>query len=234
MDTSKDQGPIKLCGTPRRLELMSPLTLGDGCIELTSDALSQDRASKRLQCRLKRFTPGNPVSMRLKLPQDTPPGVYQAKLMADGEPRAVEIEVQPHSKLKHVPSSLQLQGAPGAKVSQVMVFENRGNVPIIIPDQAIGNLFRAAAIPEALTATLQLEAANSQAMLDSLLGKLQQGYGGVMKFHFAADEMTLQPNDRRAFTVSSRLPAQVQAGQRYMGWLHLNEFHVMMQVVVSA
>lgn len=234
MTATRQKPPLKLCGTPRRIELVSPLELTDRHIELTSDELPGYKAGSQLRCRVKRFSAGHPANLRLKLPKDTPPGTYRAQLKVNGEFREVEIEVQPKVNIKHFPTSLTLSGAMGDKIEQNIVFENLGNMPVTLPDEAIGNLFKSTGIPEAFANTLQMPTDDPKALMDNLLIKLHQGYGGVMKFKFRAESMTLLPNERRTFAMTTRLPKSLANGERYFGWLHVNDFHLLMQVTVAA
>lgn len=233
MDNNETASPLTISGPPNRLELLSPLSLQDHCIELTCEQSILDlEAGTALPCKLKKFKPDTPARLKLKLPKTTPPGTYNATLCADGKRLPVKLEVQAQSKLKHYPNTLLFNAAPGAKIEQTISFENQGNTEITIPKEAIANIYRNTAIPEAIADTLQFKTDGTQPLLDHLLTKLQEGYGGVMKFHFTADFFTLKPNEKRLFQLTTRFPKDVVSGNRYFGLLHVNEFHLLMTVDV--
>lgn len=233
MENSETTPPLTISGPPNRLELLSPLTIQDPCIELTCDQAILDLdPGMTLPCKLKKFKPDTPAQIKIKLPKMTPPGSYNATLCADGKRLPVKLEIQAQSKLKHYPSTLFFSAAPGGKIEQAISFENQGNTEITIPKEAIANIYNNTAIPEAVANTLQFKADAPNLLLNHLLEKLQAGYGGVMKFHFVAENSTLKPNDKRQFQLSTRLPKDVISGNRYFGLLHVNEFHLLMTVAV--
>src|SRR5687768_4222301 len=72
----------------------------------------------------------DPRILRVTLPQQTPPGVYDGVLQADETSRPVRVEVDPAPMLHVVPEQLRIDAHNGDLVGTDVTMLNQGNVPV--------------------------------------------------------------------------------------------------------
>ena len=223
--------PLKISGPPRRLRLYSELICQQTDVHLVaSEAIAGFSKGDSLPYRFKKFNLGQPADLRLRLPNNTKPGKYNAKLEADKRTYDVQIEIEPQVKLKHTPKQLSFVGKAGTKITQTILFENQGNVPIRIPKEGLANIYRLSGIPEALSSTLQLDSDNATEIASNLLLTLKNGYSGLLKMRFTGKQTDILPGQCCTYILDTRLPKPLESSEFYFGLLHLNEFHFLISV----
>ena len=225
---------LHITGPPRRLRLVDSLFSESLDVQLfTKKAFGEFTKGQILPCRVRKFSKERPLDLRVKLPANTKPGNYPAKLETGKESHSVIIRVEESTKLKHYPGQLRFSAKPGGKISQKVSFENQGNITTTLPKDGIGNLYLDSGIPEAVASTLQSQADDGDDFFKHLLLKLRDGYGGLIKIKFIADDFELKPGEKKTYSLEGRLPKNLKTGERYFGIWHVADFHFLINVKVD-
>lgn len=217
-------------GPPRRLELGDAALGAVTAVELPAGVRAP--AGDALAWRA-----GDPGAARLRLARDTPPGDYTAIVQrADGTRTPVTLQVQARPRLRLRPGTLQLQGVPGQRVVASLVAENRGNVAIEIPEQAVGGVFADDGIETAFSAAYRQDSDDLDQIARTLFGKLRESHGGLVKVRVTAGAGALAVGARRELALEFDLGRTLKAGRGYHGSIPLagHAFGLRIAVIAGA
>lgn len=224
--------PIRMAGPPRRIYLLDPIDIGAQSVKLISkQRFGQFCENDELPCRT-RAKAGGQLNLKLRLSNDTEPGVYNAQLDVGSKHYDVLMEVQPSAKLRFLPKSLMLTAKPGGTIKANLAIYNCGNVGINVPNSAIANIYQLQSLPSAFANTFQLETEDASELAKSFLINLKNGYGGVMKFHFDGNLCEISPNTQEVFQIKGRVPKLAKSGCIYTGIMHIVRFHALFEITV--
>lgn len=204
-------------GPPGRLRLTLAQDLGGGA------ALAAVHLPESLQPYLRGQHPalrraGEPARTRLRLPPDTPPGHYEARLaFADGREAAVDLVIEPRPRLRVTPGTLHLAGAAGEQVQARLLLENRGNVSLPIEDALVTGVFDNNGIETALAAAYRLPGDDLNQVLATLFGRLRDAHGGLLKLRVTEGAGPLDAGEQRWLTLETTLGTKLHAGHGYHG-----------------
>lgn len=213
-------------GPPRRLELGDAALGAVTAVELPAGVRAP--AGDALAWRA-----GDPAAARLRLARDTPPGAYTAIVQrADGTRTPVTLQVQARARLRLRPGTLHVQGAPGQRVAASLVAENRGNVAVEIPEQAVGGVFADDGLETAFSAAYRLDSDDLDQVARTLFGKLRESHGGLLKLRVTAGAGALAVGERRTLALELELGRSLKGGRGYHGSVPLAGAAVGLRITV--
>jgi hypothetical protein len=176
----------------------------------------------------------DPSHVRLRLAPTTPPGSYRIALTcADGAQREASIAVEPRSRLRVVPGTLRLAGAPGKPASAQLLVENRGNQPIEIGDTLVCGLFDNGGIEAALAAMYRLETDDLHQIVGTGFARLRAAHGGLLKLRVNDGAGTLAPGQKRLLQLDTTLGRKLAPRHGYHGTVELGSHRIAVQVCVT-
>lgn len=168
--------------------------------------------------------------LRVFLADGFPPGTHPAEMQIGQQTYELDIEVEPNSLVWIDPAGLALSGPPGGNVSTTFSIENRGNVPIDLPDTAVMGAFANDGLATALASTFEMDDADPQHLLGHFVLRLRDGYAGLVRMRFGNAETPLHPGDRRTIKVNATLPAKMKNGRNYFYVLEYAGLNIAVQI----
>ncbi len=160
--------------------------------------------------------------LQLNLNPHTPPGAYRVDLEIGDRVVPLELQVAEHVELSVSPNPLVVENRPGEKITKRLLFDNRGNVPLVIGQ-----------IGAVLIEDEQVDCRASRAALKNREGKfasvddyyVQLGIEytqifeetGFLRVLNREDEVTVAPGEVRAIEFEIRIPDRLDRRARYHG-----------------
>jgi len=241
----KQASPLRIRGTPRHLAAIVPELRG---MDVMAGEVSLPRAAApaaRYGAAAERQAGAPDVAsfpafvfgrgeLRLNLPRDTPPGVYEGKVRIGDREQQVTVEIEPRTVLRLFPKSLHLAVGPKERVDAELTVVNEGNVPATIPavdafwllhedgvDRVLGLVFEA---------SRQSESRGKR--IDRVLDAVDEQYGGNVRLRIEGAG-AIEPGESRTLQVHFVFPERLQGGQCYIGMWHLCNLRWPLHVTVK-
>lgn len=229
--TFGDDEPIVLSGEPRRLRGAVRLR-NDGGDEVVlrrnriapTDGAATPIAFRPTRIPSVRLAPSaeTTVPLRLRIDPHTPPGEYRQTMEIGGVPREVLLVVTERLRIRLSPAVVTVPTAPGARIDRRVTVENRGNVPVTVPDTLVAVLdderFECRVLRRAL-AEVDDEEATLQGYLDQLIraGKATLEETGHVGIRVAGGPVTVEPGTLVPLELAVQLPKGIDRRSRYRG-----------------
>jgi len=153
MTAAGGDGEITLSGPPRNASAIVPLDAPGRVVVPIRIALAGQPAIYRAHVRP--FGHGT-SEIRLRLPDETPPGTYTGQGPLGGRQRGIVVEIEPVLRLRVQPKRTSLAVEAGSRTGFGITIVNGGNVPFDVPrvsvfdfddaegqDRALGRALRA-------------------------------------------------------------------------------------------
>ncbi|MGH7528041.1 MAG: hypothetical protein ACREMX_15210 [Gemmatimonadales bacterium] len=173
------------------------------------------------------------VEMRMSLPRQTPPGIYEGVVVTESGERPVTVEVEPDVELEMVPGQLTLAGSPGERVNTGLTITNLGNVTVEIRHGYQFGVFAIGGMERAIGRTFA-ESSNEKAGSDRLFDNLAAEHGGLVRVEIEDGGGDLEPGETRDLTVAFRIPDAVDPERTYTGTWSLHDLRYYVRLVPSA
>jgi len=218
--TASTAQQLRLQGPPRRLRVTGAAVPkgGTGTLVLTASAKSGQAVSVPAHVVQRREEASQ---LRARLPRDTPPGTYAARLEIEGAMHPVEITVEPQERLSARPAQSDFDGEPGGTAEITLTLFNRGNVAINIPETIVIGIYDNDGLEEAFASTYRQETDDALKLIGHWVAKLREGYGGLLKCSVVAGAGALAPGEQHALTIKTTLPSKLKPGHSYHGALEI-------------
>lgn len=159
----------------------------------------------------------DPRILRVTLPQETPPGVYDAILRTDEEQRPARVEVDAAPLLHVVPEQLRIDAHNGDLVGADVTMLNQGNVPVALRSlQAVG-IFMSGGIERALRRAYVQQLRKDQRRVDVIADSLADAHGGLLKIKLEKGAGAIQPGEVRELHLVIHVPTGLDSGAMYGG-----------------
>lgn len=211
---TKAPAPIRFRGTPAALAAVVTDAVDPEGTMSVSVALA---GAKRAPVEAMVQTDFDPRILRLTLPQQVPPGVYDGTLLIDGKERPIRLEVDPAPLLHVIPEQLRLEAHPGDLVGADLTMLNQGNVPVTLRRvQAIG-IFMSGGIERALRRAYVQKLAKSQRRMDVIADSLAEAHGGLLKMRIERGAGQIAPGEVSELQVVLHVPSELARGSTYGG-----------------
>ena len=177
----------------------------------------------------------DPRRMRLRLGATAPPGDYHVDVAyADGSTQQVAVSIEPRPRLRVLPGTLRLAGAPGASVSARLLVENRGNEVLEIGDSLVTGIFDDNGIEAALAAVYRLETDDLDTVVATGFARLREAHGGLLRLRVREGAGALAPGDSRQLLLQTTLNSKLAPRHGYHGTLELGTHRIAVRVAVRA
>jgi hypothetical protein len=214
---------IALSGPPREVMAVVPLGMAGKAVVPLRLMLGGEPAIFRAHVRP--FGQGA-SEIRLRLPEETPPGTYRGAGSFEGEERDVVVEVEPVLRLRVRPGRTALAGAAGATVPFSITVVNAGNVPIEVPKAAQFDLDDDEGQDLALGRTLRATLAEGERRVDRFFEEIRAQHGGEARVRVREGAGPLAAGVMRRLACELEIPATARAGRSYLGaWRLANAGH---------
>jgi hypothetical protein len=222
----KQPAPLRIRGTPHRLTAIVPelRAAGGAAVEVSLPAVASVQAMVL-----------GTGELRLGLPRDTPPGVYEGMLRISDREQRVSVEVEPRARLRLFPKGLRISGRPRERVAAELTLVNEGNTTADIHTAYAFWLLHEDGADRVLGRLLEMKgkAGTGDQRLERLFDAVDEQYGGNVRVKVEDGAGELAPGASRELHVQFVLPTQLQAGQTYIGMWHLYNLHWALQVTVT-
>lgn len=159
----------------------------------------------------------NQSEIRLRLPDDTPPGTYQGEGTLGGKPRGVLVEVDSVVKVRVTPSETVVAAAPAARIDFTITVQNAGNVPLDIPKLDTFDLDDEEGQDRALGRSLRGSESDGKRGVDRYFDELRNSHGGEARVLLKDGAGRLGPGESRSLTCVLEVPDIAQEGHTYVG-----------------
>ncbi|MEP7000983.1 MAG: hypothetical protein ABI969_10935 [bacterium] len=215
---------IALSGAPRNVTGMVPYSVARSAIVPMSINVRGESTVYRAVVR----PIGTATSeIRLRLPVDTPPGIYTGESMIDGEPRRVMVKVDAVLRISVVPKQTRVTTAAKSTVEFGLTVMNGGNVAFDVPKSDAFDLDDAVGQERALGKTLRAPLAPGEHRIDRFFDELRESHGGEAQVSVRSGAGPLQPGESRELSCTLAVPATAREGRSYSGpWTLGNTAHV--------
>jgi len=160
--------------------------------------------------------PGHGLA-QLVLPPSTPPGRYEASLSVEGVDYPAEVVITPRAELRSVPTSLDIDAAPGTEVATEVQVLNSGNVALTLDVRSEFGLSEANGLDRALRTALSETAGRGQERVAELLDQLAAAEAGPAEVEVTEGAGELAPGEARWLTATIRFPPRLVPGRTYAG-----------------
>ncbi|MEP7347782.1 MAG: hypothetical protein ABI877_21105 [Gemmatimonadaceae bacterium] len=175
------------------------------------------------------------IEIRLRLPSDTPPGVYHGEGTIDGKTRRVVVEVEPVMRIRVQPQQSNVTAAATSSVEFGFTVMNSGNVPFDVPKADVVDLDDAVGQDRALGRTLRAPLTQGERRIDRYFDELRESHGGEAHVAVRSGAGPLQPGESRQLTCLLDVPATAQVGRSYLGpWQLGNVAHVIVADIMAS
>ncbi len=172
--------------------------------------------------------------IRLRLPSDTPPGIYSGEGTIAGEPRGIMLQVERVMKLRVQPKRTMVTAAASSSVEFALTVVNGGNVAFEVPESDVFDL-DVAGQNRALGRTLRATLSEGERRVDRLFEELRENHGGEARVAVKSGAGRLEPGESRELTCLLDVPAMAQEGRTYSGaWRLGNNAHVIVAEILKS
>ncbi len=173
--------------------------------------------------------------VRLRLPDQIAPGVYNGEATLNGKPQAVIVEIEPQLRLRVQPPQTTLTLAPASSASFALTVMNGGNVPIDIPKQFEFDLDDADGQERALGRSLRATLQPGEPRVERFFEELRESHGGEARVTVRSGAGPLAPGETRDIACVLDVPRYARAGRSYSGSIEIGpESHVLVADIMSS
>lgn len=222
MTAPRTQGAITFTGRPGNLAALVPADLVTERIVPISVSVAGKPTIYRA---IARAFGSNQSEIRLRLPDDTPPGTYQGEGTLGGKPRGVLVEVDSIVKVRVNPAETVIAAAPAARVDFTITVQNAGNVPLDIPKLDTFDLDDEDGQDRALGRSLRGSETDGKRGVDRYFDELRNSHGGEARVLLKDGAGRLAPGESRSLTCILEVPDIAQEGHTYVGAWPIGDSH---------
>lgn len=159
----------------------------------------------------------DPRILRVTLPQELPPGVYEGTLQRDEVKGPVQLEVDAAPLLHVVPEQLRIEAHNGDLVGADVTMLNQGNVPVDLRSLQVVGIFMNGGIERALRRAYVYQLRKNQRRVDILADSLADAHGGLLRIKLEKGEGAIQPGEARELQLVIHVPTGLDPGAMYGG-----------------
>ena len=222
---------IALSGPPRNVTGVVPFDVSKSTVVPISISVGGESTVYRAVVRPAARGTGE---IRLRLPVDTPPGVYGGESTIDGEPRRVTIAIESVMRIRVQPRQTTLTATATSTVEFGLTVMNSGNVPFDVPKADVFDLDDAIGQDRALGKTLRAPLAKGERRVDLLFDELAVNHGGEARVSVRSGAGRLAAGESRELTCLLDVPATAKEGRSYAGaWRLGNTAHVIVADIMT-
>ena len=214
MTAPRTSGAITFTGRPGNLSAVVPADLATERIVPISVSVAGKPTIYRA---IARPLGSSQSEIRLRLPDDTPPGTYPGEGTLGGKPRSVVVEIEPVVKVRVSPPQTVVAAAPAARIDFTISVQNAGNVPLDIPKLDTFDLDDEEGQDRALGRSLRGSETDGKRGVDRYFDELRKSHGGEARVLLKDGAGRLAPGETRSLACILEVPDIAQEGHTYVG-----------------
>ena len=223
---------LTISGPPRNVRALVPITVERSTV--LPIAINMAGQLSVVRAVLRPFAVGA-SEIRLRLPDQTAPGVYHAEATIEGKARAIMLEVETQPRVRVQPSQTALSVQPASSEPFAVTILNGGNVPIDIPKQATFDLDDADGQERALGRSLRATLEPGEARVERFFNELRESHGGEARVVVRSGAGALAPGETREIACVLEVPESARLGRSYSGSFEIGPAsHVIVADVMSS
>ena len=231
MSATRREGEIVLSGPPRNATAVVPLDIPSEKVVPISISVADEATIYRA---IVRPFGGGRSEIRLRLPGDTPPGLYRGEGSLGGKPRGIVIEVEADLRLRVQPRQTILSAPAGSSVEFSLNVLNGGNVPYEVPKTDTFDFDDDTGQDLALGRSLRAPLSQGERRVDRFFEELRDSHGGQGRVMVKYGAGPLEPGDARELTCVLEVPAEAREGRTYLGaWQLGNSAHLIVASIIG-
>ncbi len=176
---------------------------------------------------------GSWTSVRLVLPEDTPPGEYEATVSVDDDrfPAVLRVPAQP--RVVVVPHTVSATLPPDGTATVTLVVANTGNAPVTVPRTVAVGLFDVSGLDRAIGDGLSSQAQGVD-RLGVVADTLAGNHGGMLRVAVRSGSGEVAPGGSTTLTCELRASGRLAEGRAYFGYWTLADATTTVRVSVEA
>ncbi len=214
MSTIRGAEGITLAGPPRKVTAVVRLVAPPGAVMSVELLIAGKPVIYRASVR--RFGEGT-SEIRLRLPRDTPPGIYVGEAVLGDEELPITVEVEAAGKLRVRPKQTLLSAEAGSRAEFVVVVLNSGNVSVDIPKAGVFDLDDTEDQDRAWGRTLRAKLPEGEHRIDRFFEEIRGSHGGEARVAVRTGGGRLDPGESSELSCLLDVPVTVQVGRSYLG-----------------
>jgi len=222
---------IHIKGSPRRLATV--LRLPEEAARATTCTVDLPGVdARRVRIRPIRNTRSNASLLKIKLPNDTPPGVYKGTVHLDDTELPITIDVEVHHGLQIFPTNVKAELSRGQSLRETISIVNGGNSTVELANEYRFCVFDSTGIDRAFFLALAGDEAKGSQRLDRFLDELADSHGGRVRVEVPSGSCLIAPGEMNDVEVIFHFSDRLHAGRDYAGtWTLENAaFHVEIRI----
>jgi len=205
---------VHLFGPPRNTAGVVAIDTARSGVVPISLRLAKDDTIFR--ARLRRVSRG--VSeLRLRLPRQTPPGVYRGQGRVGDHDIAVAVEVEAKPRVRIHPRETRLSGPPGGNADFEVTVVNQGNVPLVVPSLLRFDLDDEDGQERVLGRTSRATLKEGEGRADRFFEEIRVEHGGEAAVRVVSGAGTVAAGDERVLKCQLEIPKEASEGHTYLG-----------------
>lgn len=222
---------IEISGPPRNLKAEIHLEAGGARVMPVELSLPDGPSIQRAYVRAR--GPGT-GEIRLKLPDETPPGTYSGEARVGDSSLQIALNVVPVLRVRVRPGLTPVSAEPGGRAEFTITVSNTGNVPVDVPKQAVLDLDDDRGQDRALGRALRADLGEGERRVDRFFEELRDSHGGEGRVTVLKGAGSLGPGESRELRCQLEVPMTTEPDRSYSGgWGFGNSGHALVVEVLK-
>jgi hypothetical protein len=223
---------IYIKGSPRRLATV--LRLPDRAARATTCTVDLPGVkAHRVRIRPIKNTRSDASLLKIKLPYDTPPGVYKGTVHLDDTELPITVDIEVQHGLQIFPTNLKAELRRGQSLRQTISILNGGNSTVELANEYRFCVFDSTGIDRAFFLALASDETKGSKRLDRFLDELADSHGGRVRVEVPSGPYLIKPGEMIEVEVLFHFSDRLHAGRDYAGTLTLENAALHVEIRMS-
>jgi hypothetical protein len=223
---------IHIKGSPRRLATV--LRLPEAAARATSCTVDLPGVkAHRVRIRPLKHTRSDAALLKIKLPYDTPPGVYKGTVHLDDTELPITVDVELHRGLQFFPNNVKAKIKQDERLAATISILNGGNATVELTNEYRFCVFDSTGIDRAFFVALAGDDAKGSQRLDRFLDELADSHGGRVRVEVASEARQIKPGEMIDVDVVFHFSDRLHPGRDYAGTWTLENAALHVEIKIS-
>ncbi len=232
MNAARMGDELTFSGPPRNVRALVPFTVERSTV--VPIALHIGVRLSIVRAVLRPLASGS-SEIRLRLPDQSAPGLYHGEVTIDGKARSVIVEIEPQFRVRIEPAQTTLTIQPASREPFALTIINGSNVPIDIPKLAAFDLDDADGQERALGRSLRAALGPGEQRVERFFEELRESHGGEARVTMRSGAGPLAPGEAREIACVLEVSEAVRPGRSYSGSFEIGPVsHVIVADIMSS
>ena len=207
---------IHIKGSPRRLATV--LRLPDRAARATTCSIDLPGVdAHRVRIRPIKNTRSDASLLKIKLPYDTPPGVYKGTVHLGDTELPITVDVEVHHGLQIFPTNVKAKLSRGQSLRESIAILNGGNSTVELANEYRFCVFDSTGVDRAFFLALAGDETKGSKRLDRFLDELADSHGGRVRVEVPSGACLIKPGELIDVEVVFHFSDRLHAGRDYAG-----------------